>query len=333
MIHLFVAHTPLHLLFVEKLIAHLDLQQRQVAVYYEGQVPAGSAVEARELPGYADYRTVVERSTENATTILRDVYRETDCVTLYCSDLKWLTNNAVYFGMKKADRRQTILFPDGLGSYLPRNDWVRLQAASLAKAGLGLLGRGPKYRPLIGDHFGMDARYVSRVYGPKSHLLNGNAPKQELPMAGPGQKEPKFTGAELLFLGVPMDEHRFPKATAEEIVCGSAKKALSLCETESQPIYKPHHFESPWISELFVENGFVVSADRRAAEIVVSELAVPKLVGYYSSALALAPAVSSNPCRPYSVSFDPVAAGYMNDKDAARLKKILADFGVDFIDE
>lgn len=333
MIHLFVAHTPLHLLFVESLVAHLDLQEKQVVVYYEGVVPEGNALPVHQLSGYSDYRTGIECSRKNATTILRNAYRDTEHVTFYCSDLKWLTNNAIYFGLKKEDRNRTVLFPDGLGSYLPRKDWVRLQAASAAKAGLGLLGRGPKYRPLFGDHFGMDARYVSRVYGPKSHLLNGNAPKHELPMTTPASQQPKSEGPELLFLGVPMDEHRFSKATAEEIVCTSAKKALALCESGVSPIYKPHHFESPWISGIFVENGFAVSSDRRAAEVVVSELAVPKLVGYYSSALALAPAVSPYPCQPYSVSFEPVSAGFMNETDAARLKKILVDFGVDFIDE
>lgn len=333
MIHLFVAHTPLHLLFVESLVAQLDLQEQQVIVYYEGEVPEGNALPVCQLPGYSDYRTGVAHSSKNADTILRNTYRDAANVTFYCSDLKWLTNNAIYFGLKKRDRHQTVLFPDGLGSYLPRKDWARLQAASAAKMGLGLLGRGPKYRPLFGDHFGMDARYVSKTYGPKSHLLNGNAPKHELLMTTSASKQHTNDGAELLFLGVPMDEHRFPRTTAEEIVCCSAKKALALCETGVPPVYKPHHFEAPWVSQVFAENGFVISTDRRAAEIVVSELAIAKLVGYYSSALALAPAVSPYPCQPYSVSFESVAAGYMNQADAARLKKILVDFGVDFIDE
>lgn len=333
MIHVFVAHTPLHMLFVERLIADLELEHDSVKVFYEGSVPQGFPFPVTVLPGYTGYRAGRQIAQENSSLILKDISSHSGPVTLYCSDLKWTTNNAIYAGLQKVHRKNTILFPDGLGSYLPRQDWWRLGVASAVKTGLGLVRMGPRYQALRGDHFGMDGRYVQGVYGPHAERLNGNATKLELPMKNSDSGQPSDPKGGLLFLGVPLDEHRFSRSQAEEIVSRAAKQAVALNVFPSAPVYKSHHFEEKWIADYFEANGFRISADKRAAELVVADQGITRLVGYYSSALALAPAVAPHDCQAFSVGFEDVAAGYMNRADRDRLKKIMNDFGVEFIDE
>jgi len=332
--HIALSHTPFHLLQYGLIAAAFDDGDRMV-VFHEGSVPDGipglESVEVVTLPGstgYGDGRLVARA---NAAAVLDHSAWGHEAI-LYSSDLKWLTNNLVYFARPRSARRtHTVLVTDGLGSYLDRHDLVRTSLTATSKALLGLIGYGPRHRPLLGHHFGLDRRYAARVLGFRADRIVGDIDKLDLPLPHDlSPQEPGTHGASLV-VGIPLDAHRYSEAEAHVIIDRMATTATELSSPDQQRWYKPHHFEAAWVGEAYQDRGFSLLTDRRPAEMLVRELGVGKLFGTYSSVLAFGPLFAGGACAAYSVCFEEFAKGYLNDADALALRAVLTDFGVTFV--
>lgn len=334
MSHIALSHTPFHLLQLGIIAEQLAARDETLEIFHEGpiaiSIPGLQHARIVELPGatgYADGRTTLR---ENARRILEEGSWRRSTV-MYASDLKWLTNNLVYFSRPSAVRRaQTTLITDGLGSYLRRQDRLRTIVTSMTKMALGALGYGPKHLPLPRNHFGLDHRYVSAVIGFNPDRIIGDLPKIGLTVPkSEGDVAPACEDS--LVIGVPLDPHRFTRAKALDMVEQMAAAAISRTPTAARLAYKPHHFEQDWIRRWYTDAGFDVIGDVRPAELVIRELRFRRIFGTYSSVLAFGPQYAVTECQPFSVCFDDFAGGYLDGPDREELRRLLTDFGVTFL--
>lgn len=333
--HVALSHTPFHLLQLGLLAPELVARGDQVVVFHEGPVPADipglEGVEIVALPGFTGYRDGRRVAASNARAVTSHPLWSATEATLYCSDLKWLTNNLVYFALDRRVRTaHTVLFTDGLGSYLSRDDAMRTIVTSTSKAVLGAVGYGPRHRPLRGHHFGLDRRHARQVVGFESRRIVGDIDKRDLPLPRRTDAGPAAPGPSLV-VGVPLDDHRYSRDEADRIIDTMAGTAAGLSHSGHPRWYKPHHFEAAWIAPRYLEHGFTLLEDRRPAEMLVRELGVTRLFGTYSSVLAFGPRFATAGCDAYSVCFEEFAKGYLNARDQVELRGLLVDFGVTFL--
>lgn len=332
--HLALSHTPFHLLQLGLLAEELAMTGQGLVVFHEGALPADLPGLRREhvipLAGYTGYRDGRNVAADNARMVFEHPAWSPGSMTLYCSDLKWLTNNLVYFALGARERaRRTVLFTDGLGSYLHRDDFLRTRLASASKALLGLTGYGPRHRPVMGHHFGLDRRHAALVRGFHSRLIVGDIDKRDLPLPPPPPAGTPPPGPSLV-IGVPLDAHRYTVDQATHIIDMMAGRAAALSHPGHARWYKPHHFEDASIAACYHELGFEILTDRRPAEILVRELGISRLFGTYSSVLAFGPLFSIHGCEAYSVAYEEFARGYLNAADSRQLRQLLLGFGVIF---
>lgn len=328
--HVALSHTPFHLLQLGLITAALPDGDSMV-IFHEGRptdVPGLDSATLIELPGFPGYGAGRRLAAANAEVVLAHSAWNARDTVLHASDLKWLTNNLVYFARARAVRRQqTVLFTDGLGSYLERRDGARTIATSSAKAVLGWVRYGPRHRPLPRNHFGLDKKYAAAVHGFNASLIIGDIPK--LGLSIPHAASSSSLNDSGLVVGVPLDAHRFTPDKAHTIVERMARAARA--HASGDLAYKPHHFEEPWVGERYRDLGFELVTDPRPAELLIRERAFRHVFGTYSSTLAFGPQYAVADCSAYSVCFEEFADGYLNQRDRSALRELLLGFGVTFL--
>lgn len=336
--HIAVSHTPFHLLQLGILAQRLAENAEHLAIFHEGeipmQIPGLQLATVHKLPGYTGWRSGRRLAMRNAAVVTSHLAWRLDSTLLYLSDLKWPTNNLVYFARPRLERaRRTRLFTDGLGSYLPRDDVLRTSVTSAVKMGAGVIGAGPRHHPLRGNHFGLSRRYARAVYGFYADQIMGDLDKVTL-VPQCDVVTPEISASEAgssLILGSPLDEQRFDRSQAIEIVEEVVRAAKMHTPPKTAILYKPHHFEGPLIAQHYARLGIEPITDPRPAELVVRALRVRRLFGTYSSALAFAPAFATSECVSFSAAFVPFAKGYLNVSDREALRVVLTGFGVRFV--
>ncbi len=333
--HVGVSHTPFHLMQLGMMMSDESRPCDSMVIFHEGEAPDGipglDQAQIIELPGFQGFRSG-RKVVEANVRIIRSHPSWSDDAIVFLSDLRWLTNNRLYFTRSRRHRAErTFLISDGLGSYVERHDAVRTTATACAKMGMGLVGLGPRHRPVRGHHLGQDRRYVAGIYGLNAREMVGTARKIELQQTAYLSAERLVNGPSMV-LGVPLDLKKFGSAGAERIVDRTAHVALEKTPAGAGLLYKPHHFEADWIRDRYCGHGFELVADRRSAELVIRDRQVRRLFGAFSSALVFGPRFAVNgPCEAFSVCFDEMADVFLDDRDRAEVTDVMSRFGVVFL--
>ncbi|MBZ5876641.1 alpha-2,8-polysialyltransferase family protein [Chromohalobacter israelensis] len=321
--HFFICHTPFQRFFARCYAG--SLEEKFYIIYEQGEGKGESDENEYLLPGFKGFFDSKHVAKKNGEFIKEVIKKKTqgEEFFVYLSDLRWPTNNFLYFSSSLVKRENTFMFVDGLGSYLDRSKSFIMFSLSVVKFLLSLLPGYAIYRPFLGNYFGYDKTKAHKVIGPNSRNIIGNARKEEFSLKiSTNKEEANASDKSVIFLGQPLTG-----PDAKNISMSAIKKVQKL--GYEKKYYKPHHFENEVFKEYFSDNGFEIITDKRPFEEVLLTSSYECVCSYFSSSLPFSKFMTNNEVRAVSVCFHEAAKIYMRKRDRERLLKILVDSGVE----
>ncbi len=333
--HFFVCHTPFQRLLAQQYCRlQLDSHAKYFIFYEDAKCNSPQHYEdALVLPGYDGFFSAKGKAEFNVDLISHTILEKSTAgkYYVYLSDLRWTTNNYLYFRTNIASPNNTIMFVDGLGSYLDRKDPIKTLGYSCAKQLFSVLtGAKFRYSPFTGNYFGYDKCRALKVIGPRAQLIQGTLEKEDFSIVNLTPIEKFEAGKEkLLFLGQPLVNRCCSETTAEKIALKAISKISNLGQFEKY--YKPHHFESNTIKELFYQRGFTPIETESCVEELIAHESYQNIVSYFSSGLAFSKLILGTQVKCYSVCFEDVAPLVFRKKEQYELNSLLRDFDIAFL--
>ncbi|MEX5354140.1 polysialyltransferase family glycosyltransferase [Pseudomonas juntendi] len=331
--HYFVCRSPFHCFIANKIVEGFISPAEKVVIFVESaNIPnimrSSGEIEIIQLEGYSGSRGGWCQASNNIGKIIKKIQQCSGGVALYLTDIRWPTNNKLYFELRSLPRLKICYFAEGLASYINRSDRFSLAFKSMAKYALSIFHLSAPYRPFWGDNLGYERKDVDCLYAPCVDRINTRLRKIEVLVESEINKAPLHNA--LLFLGQPLEQKIKTEGELSSIVMSTIEKIKKMSYNELY--YKPHQFEGPLARTIFESNGFTVIDDVGMFEEWVSkEWNGQAVASYFSTALITTRMLLSKKSHIYSINFDRVAAAYMKTKDRDELKRSLEYFGCVFV--